>query len=152
VPCSLHSYSFSLTHFCLISGYTLNKAALKLLVMEGFPMHFQDLRTSAEDIHIAKTFLHFGVLPYITADDLKGQRYHHFTPGQHYADEIPGWVRSITTRGMSDVIFGQNHSAVKSVSFHSIKPPMLMRRLHAILYNLCPEVMPSSVSGTNETS
>jgi hypothetical protein len=83
-------------------------------------------------------------MPYYTADEVKGQRYHHFTPGQHYTNQVPGWVRK-KTRGMQDVIVGQNHSAVKSVAFHSVKSPMLMRRLHAIVYGLCPVTsMPQS--------
>jgi hypothetical protein len=115
----------------------LNKAALKLLVVKGFPMYFQSRLTAAEDILVAKTFRNLGVLPYPTADEDNGQRYHHFTPGQHYADELPAFVQQ-ATRGMHEII-GANHSAVKSVAFHEAKSPMCMRRLHAMIYNMCPE-------------
>jgi glycoprotein-N-acetylgalactosamine 3-beta-galactosyltransferase len=121
-----------------LAGYTLNKAALKILVVRGFPLQYQNIRDSAEDLFVARTLYNLGVLPYPTADEHNGQRYHHFTPGQYYANDMPGWVKSgIYTQGMNE-IEGHNHSAVHSVAFHEVKSPMLMRRLHAIMYNLCP--------------
>jgi hypothetical protein len=115
----------------------MNRAALKLLVVEGFPVYFQDILDSREDVLVARTFLNLGVLPYPTADDHNGQRYHHFSPGLHYANKVPRWgVKS--AKSMHEII-GANHSAVKSIAFHMAKSPMFMRRLHAMIYNMCPE-------------
>mmetsp|Transcript_24807 Transcript_24807/g.28672 ORF Transcript_24807/g.28672 Transcript_24807/m.28672 type:complete len:494 (-) Transcript_24807:229-1710(-) len=54
-------------------GYTLNRAALEVLVEQGFPTLFQDLEDPREDIYIASTFYRKGI--WITdTDDALGQR------------------------------------------------------------------------------
>lgn len=48
------------------SGYTINKAALKKLVVDGLPMWSPHERTSMEDVMVARLFRNFGILPYET--------------------------------------------------------------------------------------
>ena len=38
------------------SGYTMNKAALKTLVVDGFPKYFPHMHTFSEDVMVATTF------------------------------------------------------------------------------------------------
>jgi glycoprotein-N-acetylgalactosamine 3-beta-galactosyltransferase len=60
------------------SGYTMNKAALKLLVVEGFPNYFPHMHTFSEDTMVARIFRKFGVYPYDTKDENGGERYNPF--------------------------------------------------------------------------
>ena len=58
------------------SGYTMNRAALKALVTEGFPKMFAHAHTFSEDTMIARLFRQkFNVFPYDTKDDAGGERY-----------------------------------------------------------------------------
>ena len=58
------------------SGYTLNRAALKLLVTEGLPSFMPHRRTFSEDTMIARMFRKkFEVYPYPTQDEFGGERY-----------------------------------------------------------------------------
>jgi glycoprotein-N-acetylgalactosamine 3-beta-galactosyltransferase len=57
------------------SGYTLNKAALKALVVNGIPNYFPHAHTFSEDTIIAKIFKKMGILPYDTKDEAGGERY-----------------------------------------------------------------------------
>lgn len=71
------------------SGYTMNKAALKLLVVEGIPNMLQNLKDFSEDTRVAQIFQHFGVVPYETKDENGGERYMPFMPGHHYGYRMP---------------------------------------------------------------
>jgi glycoprotein-N-acetylgalactosamine 3-beta-galactosyltransferase len=71
------------------SGYTMNKAAVKRLVVDGFPNFFSHMKTFSEDTMIARMFRHFGVYPYETKDDAGGERYMPFMPGHHYGYRMP---------------------------------------------------------------
>lgn len=71
------------------SGYTLNKAALKLLVTRGIKRYFRHVVTSAEDYIVARILKKYGVFPYETKDENGGERYMPFTPGQHYDYRLP---------------------------------------------------------------
>jgi glycoprotein-N-acetylgalactosamine 3-beta-galactosyltransferase len=71
------------------SGYTMNKAALKLLVVDGFTKYFQHMKTFSEDTMVARVFKQFNVLPYETKDKFGGERYMPFLPGHHYGYRLP---------------------------------------------------------------
>lgn len=60
------------------SGYTMNKAALKLLVVDGFPNYFPHLKTFSEDTMVARILRKMGVYPYDTKDEEGGERYNPF--------------------------------------------------------------------------
>ena len=58
------------------SGYTLNKAALKSLVVTAFPICMPHLKTFAEDVMVAQCLRNkIKVFPFDTKDDEGGERY-----------------------------------------------------------------------------
>ena len=57
------------------SGYTLNKAALKYLVVRGFPTTMPHAHTFSEDTMVARVLKKQGIFPYDTKDDAGGERY-----------------------------------------------------------------------------
>ncbi len=62
------------------SGYTMNKAALKSLVVTAFPVCMPHLHTFAEDVMVAQCFRNkIQVYPFDTKDDNGGERYMPFT-------------------------------------------------------------------------
>lgn len=71
------------------SGYTMNKAALKLLVVDGFANYFQHMKTFSEDTMVARVFKKYNVFPYETKDKNGGERYMPFLPGHHYGYRLP---------------------------------------------------------------
>lgn len=76
------------------SGYTINKAALKRLVVDGFQNYFQHMHTFSEDTMVARTFRQYNVYPYETKDESGGERYMPFMPGHHYGYRIPKDIKS----------------------------------------------------------
>ena len=70
-------------------GYTMNKAALKTLVVDGFPVYFQNVTSSMEDVLVARTFRELGVAVYDTQDENGGERYMPLHPGKHYEYVLP---------------------------------------------------------------
>eukprot|EP00547_Thalassionema_nitzschioides_P000247 CAMPEP_0194216232 /NCGR_PEP_ID=MMETSP0156-20130528/18582_1 /TAXON_ID=33649 /ORGANISM="Thalassionema nitzschioides, Strain L26-B" /LENGTH=394 /DNA_ID=CAMNT_0038944951 /DNA_START=115 /DNA_END=1296 /DNA_ORIENTATION=- len=66
------------------SGYTMNKAALKSLIVTAFPTCTPHLKTSAEDVMVAQCLRNkIQVFPFDTKDDNGGERYMPFQPGHH---------------------------------------------------------------------
>lgn len=121
------------------SGYTMNKAALKLLVTEGFPNYFPHLHTFSEDTMVAKVLRKFGVLPYDTKDDDGGERYMPFLPGHHYGYHLPSDVsKDWYAKYSINIKEGPEHCSPRSVAFHYVKDDM-MKRLFALAYDKCPE-------------
>lgn len=115
-------------------GYTLNKAALKLLVTSDFGAA-RDRQTYAEDVYVSKAFQEQGVQAYDTKDESGGERYMHYQPGFHDTEKLAvqySWY----VKDSIDIKMGLEHSAAQSVAFHYISPA-LMRRMHAILYGMC---------------
>jgi len=121
------------------SGYTMNKAALKALVVDGFPTCMPHLKTFAEDVMVAKCLReNIDVYPYDTKDEDGGERYMPFQPQHHLTYKIPkGETDDWYANYSINIKEGFDHCAAKSVAFHYIKPN-LMKRMHAILYGLCP--------------
>ncbi len=128
------------------SGYTLNKAALKVLVVDALPVHETTARTSTEDVMVATLFRRFGIFPYDTKDETGGERYMHLSPGFHhdFNKSAPGnmyWY----ARYSIDIKNGLDHCAARSVAFHYIKGDE-QKRLFAIFYHLCPDVGHAAVA------
>ena len=120
------------------SGYTLNKAALKRMVVDGFPTFRPHAHTFSEDTMVARLLKTYGVEPYPTKDDLGGERYMPFMPGHHYGYRMPqdkakDWYAMYSI----NIKTGLDHCAARSIAFHYVKGNA-MYRLHAILYHLCP--------------
>jgi glycoprotein-N-acetylgalactosamine 3-beta-galactosyltransferase len=117
----------------------MNKAALKLLVAEGFPKLFPHAHTFSEDTMVARIFRKYGVYPYDTKDMTGGERYMPFTPGHHYSyQKPPPESKDWYVKYSIDIKYGVDHCAARSVAFHYIKGDA-QKRLHAILYHLCPK-------------
>jgi len=120
------------------SGYTMNKAALKTLVVKGFPEYFPHAHTFSEDTMVARIFRKFGVFPYETKDENGGERYMPFLPGHHYGYRMPkdkseDWYAKYSI----NIKEGKDHCAARSVAFHYVKGEV-MKRLFVLLYHLCP--------------
>jgi len=120
------------------SGYTINKAALKALVVDAFPICMPHLHTFAEDVMVAQCLRKkISVYPFDTKDEAGGERYMPFQPGHHLTYRAPANKRDDWYAKYSiDIKYGLDHCAAESVAFHYIKPP-LMRNMHAILYGYC---------------
>jgi len=119
------------------SGYTMNKAALKTLVVDGFPTCFPHMHTFSEDVMVATCLRKMDIVPYDTKDEAGGERYMPFQPGHHLTYHPPknpkdDWYSNYSV----DVKWGIDHCAAKSVAFHYIKED-LMKRMHGILYHYC---------------
>ena len=121
------------------SGYTMNKAALKLLVTEGFPNYFPHLKTFSEDTMVAKLLRKINnIFPYDTKDDAGGERYMPFEPGHHWSyylgDPKDDWYANYSI----DIKEGPEHCSPQSVAFHYVKGNE-MKRFFSLLYGLCPK-------------
>ena len=113
-------------------GYVLNKAALKVFVLDSGD-HPPQQHTSMEDLMISRAFRLSGVYPYDTQDEAGGERFMITTPGHHYESKFPAWYHKQSI----DIQHGKDHCAENSISFHYV-PVDLMYRLYALLYDLCP--------------
>ena len=129
------------------SGYTINKAALKSMVVKGLPLYFPHAHTFSEDTMTAKIFKKFGVLPYETKDDEGSERYMPFMPGHHLDYQVPsGCTPNPLAETCKDwypkysinIKFGKEHCSKHSVAFHYVKGNS-MKRMHALLYGKCPK-------------
>ncbi len=129
------------------SGYTINRAALRLLVEELFdhPTCMPHWRASYEDRLASSCFRSAGVLCTDTNDDRNETRYHTWNADQHaaWSKEKPAqdWKKLVEQHGIAWKE-GLGQISQTSVSFHLKNPGSTsldsgMRRYHAILYNLC---------------
>lgn len=123
------------------SGYTMNKAAFKLLVTEGFPNYFPHAHTFSEDTMVAKLLRKFDVHPYDTKDEEGGERYMPFMPGNHYQYKLPPGnpmdTKDWYAKYSIDIKEGPDHCSAQSVAFHYVKGKE-MWRLYALMYHMCP--------------
>jgi hypothetical protein len=121
-------------------GYTLNRAALKVLVTLGMPRYDAEAVVSSEDRRVARVLREFNVTPYDTRDADGGDRYMHFSPARHYAfqrderrnatTELGDWYRLVSGRDAPD------RTAERSVAFHYLGADDMVRT-HALLYGYC---------------
>lgn len=120
------------------SGYTMNKAALKRLVVDGIPNSPPHMKTFSEDTVTARILKRFGILPYETKDEAGGERYMPFMPGHHYGYRMPADLsKDWYAKYSINIKEGPDHCAKRSVAFHYVKGDA-MTRLFALLYNKCP--------------
>ena len=129
------------------SGYTLNRAALKLLVEELFPTPrcMPHWPASYEDRLVASCFRSVGIQCMDTNDEHNETRYHTWNADQHAAWRIgkpaQDWKKLVDFHGIAWKE-GLGQISESSVSFHLKKPNAKtvdsgMRRYHVILYGLC---------------
>lgn len=132
-------------------GYTLNRIALQRVVDEAFPTCRPKWASHNEAQKISECMRQVGVLPADTRDfDTGEQQYHHLDPqgvyniGNHtrpYDVKLFRYWASLKhpshpTKQVGPRT-GLEAAGRYSVSFHEIKTPLLMLRLHAILYRTC---------------
>jgi glycoprotein-N-acetylgalactosamine 3-beta-galactosyltransferase len=132
------------------SGYTLNRAALRLLVEELLytPRCWPHWQGSDEDRIIASCFRQVDGLQCMDTNDEKNEtRYHTWNVDQHVSWKagIPGqdWESLVNEHGIAWKE-GIGQVSESSVAFHLKQPRTTpqasdsgMRRYHAILYGLC---------------
>ena len=113
-------------------GYTLNRAALHLLVTQALP-HWHTGTTSAEDVQTAAAFrVLLGLLPTPARERSTGRHYYNsFSPGRHYVHGEPPFYKRYARP--LNFTWGPQHAAEYPVSFHYMSAPT-MRQLHAHLY------------------
>lgn len=138
------------------SGYTLNRAALRVLVEERFDMPEckpNDIR-SDEDV-IVSDCLRSVVNCTHSVDEKDESRYHPYNVDFHaswrFPDAANWYPADLLLQGITATIKGRLESISETtVSFHLVKPANLentpvtnardrgMRRYHAMLFGLCP--------------
>jgi hypothetical protein len=117
-------------------GYTLNRAALSLLVsLLDTPACHPTARVSTEDVFVAACLWSRGISPRDTRDEKGRERYHPFPPEWHANIRPQGlapkdWYRQYAI----DLRFGDDCCSPHSVAFHFLKAPEL-RRVYAMLYS-----------------
>jgi glycoprotein-N-acetylgalactosamine 3-beta-galactosyltransferase len=131
-------------------GYTLNRAALKLLVVQGLPHHYANFHVPDEDLRVAHIFRHFGIFPYETKDETGAERYMPFMPGMHY-DFRHAKISKGYQQFAIDIKEGTDCCAARSVAFHYVSPDA-MRRMHALLYGHCPSSSPAGSAATDRVA
>ena len=117
-------------------GYTLNKAALKALLMTYPTCSRSDDEACEEDVIVAECLQEqWSIYPYDTKDDQGGERYMHYTPDFHLKHKKEDW--DLYSDVSIDVKEGLDCCANNSVAFHEIPGDVEMKRIHAILYGTC---------------
>jgi glycoprotein-N-acetylgalactosamine 3-beta-galactosyltransferase len=124
-------------------GYTLNRAALKLLVEKAFMRDFcEPYRWKhSEDRFLGECFRGVSVEPYNTRDQKLLHRFHIFTPYQIATGTWGGlgkWVHKYVCfdDGQKSCSYGWDSVSEESISFHYVQPH-LMKQIHAALYSMC---------------
>ena len=136
------------------SGYTINKAALKVLVVQGLDNFLPYAKTFSEDTVITALFRNIGkIYPYETKDENGGERYMPFMPGSHYSYHMPADISQDWYAKYSiDIKMGLDHCAAKSVAFHYVQDVAIpsvcssiwqMSRRNALLGTTCLPVQSS---------
>eukprot|EP00956_Cyclotella_meneghiniana_P037223 scaffold135666_cov70-Cyclotella_meneghiniana.AAC.3 len=124
-------------------GYTLNRVTLKWLVTEAFAK--SDYRQDAGEDRLMGFILRPYVRCYDTHDANGGMRYLGWAP-QHYgkscdemrcgremANQFNYWKEFIKRN-----VSGIDSVSSQAVSFHLMRSPVWIKRVHSILYRSCP--------------
>ncbi|CAM9302545.1 unnamed protein product [Pylaiella littoralis] len=121
------------------AAYVLNQASVKLLAshLDDESCHAHQ-KCSWEDVNIAACLRQQGVVAHDTRDDFGRERFHPFTPGQHFSYRIPknpekDWYIDYSI----DLKIGRECCSRNSLSFHYVDE-RLMRRLYHLVYS-CPK-------------
>lgn len=114
------------------SGYTLNKAAVKTLVVHGFPKFMPHAHTFSEDTMVARVLRKLGVHAYDTKDDQGGERYMPFLVRTR-AGVLSRWII---------------HSIVRFRSFLLAGPPPRLRNAGRSEQRLVREVFHRHQNGS----
>jgi len=93
-----------------------------------------DLKTSAEDVMMARCLHHLGIRVTDSRDQQKRERFHMFMPGRLYNWNLAqkNWYYSFNPWGLKNKA---DCCAPDTVSFHYAKQPAIVRHLHALFYH-----------------
>jgi hypothetical protein len=88
-------------------------------------------------------FHEIGIYPIDTADAAHRQRFHGWPPNR-IADKNPpmmDWFVNMYKHWAKDHGWrhGMDLPSTQSITFHELNTPESMKRIHAIIYNSCPE-------------
>mmetsp|Transcript_33040 Transcript_33040/g.80303 ORF Transcript_33040/g.80303 Transcript_33040/m.80303 type:complete len:518 (+) Transcript_33040:124-1677(+) len=122
------------------AGYVLSRATLRKFVKEGLESKICNahLKTSMEDLMIARCLrMQFGIGLVDTRDEKERERFHPFSPGNHFTWKPPvppktDWYEQYNREWPPKL--GKDCCAPDSVSFHYIKKAAMVRHLHSLLY------------------
>lgn len=113
-------------------GYTLSRGALDRFVREALSSCYPDRMRATEDLYITLCLRRIGIPLADTRDGLRKDRYHHYDPQQV---GIEGQFKKMEK--FYNYTRKSEHGAMissQTVSFHMIKQPNHMRRIHRLLY------------------
>lgn len=124
------------------SGYTLNRVTLKWLATVAF-LKLDKRKDSGEDRIIGQILRPF-VRCYDTHDANGGKRYIGFNPPFAKCDmvhcnkfmikQFENWQKYV-----NKTVTGADLISSQAVSFHWLRNPVMIKRVHAILYRTCPK-------------
>ncbi len=120
-------------------GYTLNRAALDILVEDLLPTFCHNSTDSREDVFVGSAFAGAGIYLSRTVDASGGERYGGTAEGQYNFIGIgPGSPTRVAKRyGLPPPVHGINGTSEQFISFHLKQKEMnvmeLIYRYHAIL-------------------
>jgi len=117
------------------AGYTLNKAALKALVIDAIPACSLHKVMAWEDVLVGRCFGGDRIYPYDTQNEEGEERYMPYEPAQHFVPESRTKWFTYTSNDKHALGKVASHA----VSFHDVAPG-LMSRMHALLYGHCGAV------------
>jgi glycoprotein-N-acetylgalactosamine 3-beta-galactosyltransferase len=123
------------------AGYSLSQAALRkfLAVMDDAQHCSAGVRTSAEDVMIARCLNYLGIQFTDTRDAKGRERFHPLTPGTHLywkpakEGERRDWYEDYNMEW--GILQGKDCCAPDSVSFHYVKKASLVRHMQALIYS-----------------
>jgi glycoprotein-N-acetylgalactosamine 3-beta-galactosyltransferase len=123
------------------AGYIIDKKALQLLKLNIDTSKCYNHQVGFwEDVNVAHCLLvssNNQLIPYDTRDNLKRERFHPFTPGQHLTYGVPDLPKDDWyVKYNPELKTGLECCSVSSISFHYVNAE-LMKQLHAYTYN-CP--------------
>mmetsp|Transcript_25138 Transcript_25138/g.25339 ORF Transcript_25138/g.25339 Transcript_25138/m.25339 type:complete len:691 (+) Transcript_25138:3-2075(+) len=118
------------------AGYILDRKALQILMDNiDTPKCFPHQHGFWEDVNIASCLrVSANILPYDTRDELKRERFHPFTPGQHLNYRIPPKHPDWYANYNPELKVGYECCSSQSISFHYCAADT-MRRLAAYVYH-----------------
>jgi len=122
------------------AGYALSQATLRKFVNTGLdhPKCNPKTHSSMEDVFIAKCLKDVLDIGVVDTRDMQGrERFHPFSPGNHYYWMPPGpggkdWYEDYNVLWPPKL--KEECCAPDSVSFHYMKSPAMVRHIHALLY------------------
>jgi len=125
-------------------GYILNRYAVKELVTKGFPTCFTHTQASFEDRMIANCLRSLDIRGNHSVDEENRQIFHGMDPNfiSWYNGDKGNWFFHQMYNIWGQLYgykAGKDLVSKHSITFHNVKFPLFTKRLHALVYNVCPQ-------------